>query len=192
MATQARSAFVYGDSGPAKAGEELVMPDLVGCWEGTLERFDTIEPLTFAAKVALSLPLSTTYQFCYRPVGNRRYRLDLTKLQIGDSETRVVEFENRVTAVDLARATAQLRNHIALEQTIYVFFIFPVIVRQDIYAQQDVRLKGRDVLEVHGRQLVQANGTDLARMTFHSDFKRVPTDSNLQPPSTARLRNSTR
>jgi hypothetical protein len=144
---------------------------LFGCWEGTIERFDSVTPLSFAGHF-IGEGIRTTYQMCYRPIEGGG-RLDLTKVEIEGKKATITRFDNHVTAVDYERQSAHLRNHAVMESVVYVMWLFPVRAQQDIFADEDVQLKSHDVLAVSGKQLVRVNGVDVAEMTFHADFHRV-------------------
>lgn len=151
---------------------ERPLPDLFfGCWEGTLQGFDSVTPLSFAGKF-VSGSLRTTYQFCYRRVEGGG-RLDLVKVEIQGKQGTVTRFDNHVTALDTERLTAHLKNHAVIESVTYVMWVFPLSTQQDIFAEQDIELKNNDVIAMRGKQLVRLNGSDIAEMTFHADFNRV-------------------
>jgi hypothetical protein len=156
------------------AADHLAMPaDFLGCWEGTIDGFDSIQPLSFSGHF-VSKALRVVYKFCYRPESNGAYRLDLTKAEIDGKEATITYFENQVTSADVEHRTGHLRNHAIVVQKAYVFLIFPVRVQQDVFAEEDIVLKSHDVIGMTGEQLVQVNGSDIAKITFHADFNRVP------------------
>ncbi len=152
---------------------ETTLPGVFfGCWEGTLEGFDSVTPLSFAGHF-VGKSLRTTYQFCYRPIEGGG-RLDLTKVEIEGKQATVTRFDNHVTAVDTERLTGHLKNHTVAESVVYVMWLFPVSAQQEIFAEEDIELKNPNVVAMRGKQLVRLNGNDLAEMTFHADFQRVP------------------
>jgi hypothetical protein len=142
-----------------------------GCWEGTIERFDSVTPLSFAGHF-LGESIRTTYQLCYRRIEGGG-RLDLTKVEIEGKKATITHFDNHVTAVDGERLTGHLRNHAVLESVVYFMWLFPISAQQDIFADEDIEVKSKDVVAMRGKQLVRVNGTDVAEMTFHTDFHRV-------------------
>lgn len=151
---------------------EKPLPDVFfGCWEGTIERFDSVTPLSFAGRF-IGESLRTTYQFCYRPIEGGG-RLDLTKLEVQGKKATITRFDNHFTAVDTERLKAHLKNHVVAESVVYVMWLFPLSAQQDIFAEQDIELKSHDVVAMRGKQLLRVNGADVAEMSFHGDFNRV-------------------
>lgn len=155
------------------SGEYDLPAAAYGCWEGTIEGFDSITPLNWVGHL-ISRGMKTTYQMCYRHVQTGGGALTLNKVEIAGKEGTIVSFENHVTAVDAKRGTFHLRNHGVLEQVGYILWLFPVRAQQDIYAEQDIGMKNKDLVAMTGEQLVRLNGRDIARMTYHADFHRVP------------------
>ncbi len=143
-----------------------------GCWEGTIEGFDSVTPLSFSGHF-VSKGMKVTYQLCYRRTPNGGH-LDLTKIEIEGKPATVTRFDNYVTAVNEKQLTGHLKNHVVLEQKAYVFWIIPVSVQQEIFADEDLTLTREDLIAMRGDQLVKLNGSDIARMTFHADFHKVP------------------
>lgn len=165
-----------GDQGLPTSSAVVVpdrpLPDVFfGCWEGTLERFDSVTPLSFAGRF-VGESIRTTYQFCYRPIEGGG-RLDLTKVEIEGKQATITRFDNHVTAVDSERLSGHLKNHAVMESVVYVMWLFPVSAQQDIFAEQDIELKNPNVVAMRGKQLVRVNGQDIAEMTFHADFHKV-------------------
>jgi hypothetical protein len=144
-----------------------------GCWEGTIEGFDSVTPLSFAGRF-VSEGLRTTYQLCYRPHEGGGGELTLTKLEIEGHKATVTRFDNRVTKVDLENQTGHLRNHVVLESVAYVFWLFPVTAHQEIFADEDIKVISPDALSMRGSERIRVGDQDIAEVTFHGDFHRVP------------------
>jgi hypothetical protein len=154
-------------------GPEVTVPaEFYGCWEGNFEGFDSVTPLSFAGHF-VSRAMRITYQMCYQPKPGGA-QLDLTKVEIDGKEGTVTHFDNRATAVDYKRQTASLENHATVVSVGYLFWVFPVSEQQEIFAHEDLALKTNDIVFVQGKQRVQLNGENIAEMTFHADFHRVP------------------
>lgn len=161
-------------SSSTRVSEEYDLPAVVyGCWEGTIEGFDTITPLNWMGHL-ISRGGKITWQMCYRHVQTGGGALTLNKVEIAGKEGTIVSFENHVTAVDAKRLTFHLRNHGVVEQVGYILWLFPVRGQQDIYAEEDIAMKNKDLFAMTGEQLLRLNGQDIARMTYHADFHRVP------------------
>ena len=155
-------------------GPEVTVPaEFYGCWEGNFEGFDSVTPLSFAGHF-VSRAMRITYQMCYQPKPGGGAQLDLTKVEIDGKEGTVTHFDNRATAVDYKRHTASLENHATVVSVGYLFWVFPVSEQQEIFAHEDLALKTNDIVFVQGKQRVQLNGENIAEMTFHADFHRVP------------------
>src|SRR5260370_1566599 len=99
---------------------------------------------------------------------------DRTKFESNGKEGTVTHLDNRATAVDYKRHTASLENHATVVSVGYLFWVIPVPEQQEIFAHEDLALKTNDIVFVQGKQRVQLNGEDIAEMTFHADFHRVP------------------
>ncbi len=126
---------------------EIALPSgFVGCWEGTINGFDSLEPIAFLS--SLSQGTTTTYQFCYRPIGSGGYRMDLTKLKVKEEELKVVSFENRVIAVDHDHGMGKLRNRVVTEQTSYLLWLIPITIAMEIEADEEVTLVNRDLVRM--------------------------------------------
>ena len=157
----------------ALATGDYVIPEaFFGCWEGTLERFDSVAPLSFAGHF-ISGAMHTTYQFCFRRRPDGSGQLDLTKVEIEGKQGTITRFDNHITAVDTKRLMAGLRNHTVMESVAYLFWIYRLHMQQEIVADEVLTMKNRDVIFVEGKQLVRVNGADVAIITFHTDFHRV-------------------
>jgi hypothetical protein len=145
---------------------------LYGCWEGSVDQFDSVTPLNWMGNYIKSV--RTTYQMCYRrrPAGGGD--LVLNKVELSGQEVKIVSFDNRVTAVDSGRRAGHLRNHAVFDQLGYLLWVFPVHAQHDIYAEEDIAMKNDNLIAMSGKQLIRVNGTDIAIVTFHSDFHRVP------------------
>ena len=143
-----------------------------GCWEGTIDRPDSITPLDSSGNHLRAE--STSYQLCYRRRPEGGGDLVLTRFEAGGHSLSFVGFDNHVIAVDPGRHTARLRNHVLLEQGINLLWLFPFYGHEDIYADEDITMKNDNLIAMSGKELVQVNGTDTALGTFHADFHRVP------------------
>jgi hypothetical protein len=143
-----------------------------GCWEGTIDRPDSVTPLDSKGNHVRGE--STTYQLCYRRRPEGGGDLVLTRFESGGNNLTVVAFDNHVIAVDQGRHTARLRNHVLIEHGINLLWVFPMYGREDIYADEDIAMKGDNLIAMSGKELIQVNGTDTAIVTFHADFHRVP------------------
>jgi hypothetical protein len=153
---------------------DMTLPSpLYGCWEGTFDHLDSVTPLSFSGYF-VSRGMTVTYQMCAQPKPGGGAQVDLTKVVIQGKEATVTHFYNRVTAHDEKRRTASLENHVTAVSVVRLLWIFPVSVPQDIFAQEDLVMKTDDVVFVQGKQRAQVNGQDIAEMTFHADFHRVP------------------
>jgi hypothetical protein len=143
-----------------------------GCWEGTIDSFDSITPLNWTGNHLYSE--RATYELCYRhrPAGGGE--LVLTRFEYGGNNLNVLTFDNHVTAVDQKHDTGRLRNHALVEQVNYLLWVLPTYTREDIYADENIALKSDNLIVMSGKELVQLNGTDAAIVTFHADFHRVP------------------
>ncbi len=153
-------------------GDYVIPEAFFGCWEGTLERFDSVTPLSFAGHF-VSEAMHTTYQFCFRRRPDGTGRLDLTKVEIEGKQATITTFVNHVTGVDTGRLRARLRNHTVAESVGYLFWIFPMHAQQEIEADEVLTMKNRDLIFVEGQELIRVNGGDIAIVTFHTDFHRV-------------------
>jgi hypothetical protein len=143
-----------------------------GCWEGTIDRPDSITPLDSTGNHVRGE--STTYQLCYRRRPEGGGGLVLARFDFGRHNMNVVTFDNHVIEVDQGRHTARLRNHVLIEQGINLLWAFPFYGREDIYADEDIAMKSDNLIAMSGKELIQVNGTDTAVVTFHADFHRVP------------------
>ncbi|HYL57534.1 MAG TPA: hypothetical protein VEU51_01585 [Candidatus Acidoferrales bacterium] len=148
---------------------------MYGCWQGSIDGFDSITPISWVGNL-VSKAMKTTYTMCYRRRPQGGGVLSLANVEVGGKQATVVSFENHVTAVNVERRTGHLRNHVVFEQVGHLFFVIPISAQQDIYAEEDVVMQSEDLLAMTGQQLVRLNGKDIATMTFHGDFHRVPDD----------------
>lgn len=151
-------------------GDYVIPEAFFGCWEGTLERFDSVTPslagyFTYAAH--------TTYRFCFRRRPDGTGRLDLTKVEIEGKPVTVTRFDNHITGADPKRLMARLRNHTVAESVAHLFWIYPIHIQQDIVADELLTMKNRDLIFVEGQQVLRVNGGEAMTMTFHADFHRV-------------------
>jgi hypothetical protein len=164
-------AVALTSSTPVSAEYDLPA-SLYGCWEGSIEGFDSVTPLNWMGNYISGV--RTTYTMCYRrhPAGGGD--LVLAKVELGGKELKILSFDNRVTGVDAGRHTGRLRNHAVLEQVGYLLWVFPVHAQHDIYAEEDIVMKNDNLITMSGKELVRVNGTDVAIVTFHGDFHRVP------------------
>jgi hypothetical protein len=160
---------------PGKQPDEalsVVLPSrFVGCWEGTIENFDSLEPIGFLS--SLIRGTHVTYRFCYVPnPDGASYRLELRKLVIGEKELTPTSFENQVVWKDDRDGTGYLRNHLVVSQRSWFLFI-PIEVQTEYYAEEIVALDNSNAINMRGAELVKVNGGDYARIGFHADFRRV-------------------
>ena len=144
----------------------------VGCWEGTINGFDSLEPIGFLSSYLKGTHV--TYQFCYLPNSDgTTYRMELRKLVIDNKDLTATAFENQVVWVDQLHGQGYLRNHISILQTVRMLFI-PFQARQDYYAEEIVNLRSPNLVRMQGNELMKLEGKDYARLGFHADFNRVP------------------
>jgi hypothetical protein len=171
--------------------EARVPKEFVGCWEGTVDAFDTAKSYTLLSDDYIRTSAAhTTYEFCFssRPSGTGQ--LELKKVQVRGNELRISHFDNRVTAFDPERYRGKMRNHGIVEATVWLLWIIPMHVQQEVYAEEEFQMKSRDVVFVQGKQLLVIHGAVSAEMTFHTDFHRVSemgTNSGVQPPIPAAI-----
>jgi hypothetical protein len=155
----------------------------VGCWEGTIDGWDSLTPIGFLS--SLFQPTQITYRFCYLPnADGRSYRFELGKVAIAAKELKQTAFENQVVWIDDRHGTGYLRNHLTVIQTSWLLFI-PIRVRQDAYTEEIVVLADQNLVRMRGADLVQLNGADYLRQTFHADFQRVPDALGVKPSSSS-------
>jgi hypothetical protein len=152
--------------------QSVVLPSqFVGCWEGTIENFDSLEPIGFLSSMVRGTHV--TYRFCYLPnPDGATYRLELRKLVIAEKELTPTSFENQVVWKDDRNGTGYLRNHVVVTQHSWFLFI-PINVQTEYYAEEIVALNNSNGLNMHGAQLMKLSGKDYARIGFHADFQRV-------------------
>jgi hypothetical protein len=157
------------------AAQSVVLPSLfVGCWEGTIENFDSLEPIGFLSSMVRGTHV--TYRFCYLPnPDGTTYRLELRKLVIAEKELTPTSFENQVVWKDDGKGTGYLRNHVVVTQHSWFLFI-PISVQTEYYAEEIVALNNSNGLNMRGAQLMKLSGKDYARIGFHADFHRVTED----------------
>ena len=100
----------------------------------------------------------------------------LTKFEIvgNNLNLKVLSFNNHVVAVDNGRHTDRLRNHAVVEQVGNLMWLQLYAIREDIYADENIAMKGDNLISMSGKELIQVNGADAAIVTFHADFHRVP------------------
>jgi len=153
--------------------KSLVLPSpFVGCWEGTIEGFDTVTPIGFMSSSLRGA--RATYTFCYLPnPDGKTYRLEFRKLVIDDSELTPTAFENQILWVDDASHRGYLRNHLSVVQTSWLL-IFPIHIHEEIYAEQIATLRDQNSIGIRGAELIRMEGKDYARTEFHADFHRIP------------------
>ncbi len=157
----------------AYVSPDVAIPEVFfGCWEGTINGFDSVTPLSFAGHF-ITGSMKTVYQFCLRPVEGGGAVMQLTKLEIEGHQATVKRFDNHITATYPERPGAHLRNHLLIESTAYLFYILPVKSEQDIFAEEDIVMTPQGVIAMQGKQLARMNGQDIAEITFHGDFYRV-------------------
>lgn len=153
----------------------------VGCWEGTINGFDSLTPIGFLSSFIGGARI--TYRFCYLPnPDGKTYRMELRKLVIDNKELTATGFDNQVVWVDDHHGAGYLRNHLTVDQTSWLLFI-PIRVREDIYAEEIVALDNPNLANMHGAELMKLNGSDYARISFHADFNRIPDALGAEPPS---------
>ena len=159
----------------AVADGDYVIPEaFFGCWEGSLERFDSVTPLSLVGHlISESDAAHTTYQFCFRRLPGGTGRLDLTKVELAGNPATITAFHNQITALDSKRLMIRLHNHTVSESVGYLFWIIPIHAQQELDADEAVTMKSRDLLFVEGQQLLQIDGNDVAIINFHTDFHRV-------------------
>ncbi len=157
------------------AAQSVMLPSqFVGCWEGTIENFDTLEPIGFLSSLVRGTHV--TYRFCYLPnPDGATYRLELRKLVIAEKELTPTSFENQVVWKDDRNGTGYLRNHLVVTQHSWFLFI-PISVQTEYYAEEIVGLNNSNGLNMRGAQLMKLSGADYARIGFHADFQRVADD----------------
>ncbi|HXR26073.1 MAG TPA: hypothetical protein VN742_11970 [Candidatus Binataceae bacterium] len=158
----------------------VILPSrFVGCWEGTINGFDSLTSIGFLSSFARGTHV--TYRFCYIPnQDGKTYRLELRKLVIDEKEMAATSFENQVIWVDDPHGSGYLRNHVTVIQTSWLLFI-PLRVREDYFAEEIVVLDNQDLLTMHGAELVKLEDKDYLRATFHADFNRVPDELGVTP-----------
>lgn len=157
----------------AAAASMRLPPGFIGCWRGTIEG-DDFKPATPGNTISKD---PATYELCYREEAEGIYRLDLLKLVIGANAIRPESFESQVLSADGQTGAAELRSHLVLNQTRYVLWTVPIRVRVDVAAVEDCSLRNRDVISMHGTQLISVNGQKYGEQTFHADFTRVDAPS---------------
>jgi hypothetical protein len=158
---------------PPDPALSVVLPSqFVGCWEGTIEGFDSLTPIAFLSSTIRGTHV--TYRFCYLPNSNgATYRLELRKLVIAEKELTPTSFENQVVWRDEHRGTGYLRNHLFVTQRSWFLFI-PISVDTEYYAEEIVTLDNDpNLLKMRGAELMKLSGSDYARIGFHADFHRV-------------------
>ena len=158
------------------ASQSVVLPSqFVGCWEGTIEEFDSLTPIGFLSSMIRGTHV--TYRFCYLPnADGANYRLELRKLVIAEKELTPTSFENQVVWTDNRRGTGYLRNHLVVSQRSWFLFI-PINVECEYYAEEIVALDNDpNLAKMRGSELMKLSGRDYARIDFHADFHRVSDD----------------
>jgi hypothetical protein len=163
----------YVPESTAVAGPEPRIPnEWFGCWKGTVDSFDTVTPLSPSVSANSIKTLSTTYTLCFtkRPDGSGQ--LELADVEIGGHKGTVTHFDNRFTSLGPTPDRASMRNHAIVESVLYVLWIFPIHVTQEIYADEDLQFVPPNVVSVRGKQLVVMGGNMIASMTFHANFNR--------------------
>jgi hypothetical protein len=156
------------------AAQSVVLPSrFSGCWEGTIDGFDSLTPIGFLSSLARGTHV--TYRFCYLPIPDgSSYRLELRKLVIAEKELTPTSFENQVVWKDDQHGTGYLRNHLVAVQHSWFLFI-PISVQSEYYAEEIVTLDDNpNLLKMRGAELMKLSGRDYARIGFHADFERVP------------------
>ncbi len=158
----------------------VVLPSrFVGCWEGTINGFDSITPIGFLSSFARGTHV--TYRFCYLPnPDGKTYRLELRKLIIEEKEMKATSFENQVIWVDEPHGSGYLRNHVTAIQTSWLLFI-PVRVHEENFAEEIVALENQNLVSMRGAELIKLQDKDYLRATFHADFNRVPDELGVTP-----------
>jgi len=158
---------------PPDTAQSVVLPSpFVGCWEGTIEEFDSLTPIGFLSSLVKGT--HATYRFCYLPnPDGASYRLELRKLVIAEKELTPTSFENQVVWKDDRKGMGYLRNHLVVIQHSWFLFI-PMSVQTEYYAEEIVTLDDDpNVLKMRGAELMKLSGSDYARIGFHADFHRV-------------------
>jgi hypothetical protein len=163
---------VLPESTAAVSPDVYIPKAFFGCWEGGINGFDTVTPLSFSGHF-VSGAMQTTYQFCLRRTSEGGAVMQLTRLEIAGQQATVKRFDSHITSTNPQGPGAHLRNHVVVESTANLFWLFPVSAQQDIFADEDIVLTPQDVIAMQGKQLVRMNGADIAEMTFHGDFHRV-------------------
>jgi len=149
----------------------VLSSQFVGCWEGTIENFDSLEPIGFLSSLVRGTHV--TYRFCYLPnPDGTTYRLELRKLVIAEKELTPTSFENQVVWKDDRNGTGYLRNHLVVTQHSWFLFI-PISVETEYYAEEIVGLNNSNGLNMRGAELMKLSGKDYTRIGFHADFQRV-------------------
>jgi hypothetical protein len=178
---------------PDAALSVLLPSSFVGCWQGTIEGFDSLTPIGLLSSHIQGAHV--TYRFCYVPNPNSSsYRLELRKLVIAEKEFTPTSFENQVVWTDDHQGTAYLRNHLVVIQHSWLLtahpslpgespplapdgdrpVFIPISVQTDYYAEEIVTLDNSNLIKMRGAELMKLSGTDYARIGFHADFRRVP------------------
>ena len=158
---------------PPDTAQSVVLPSpFVGCWEGTIEEFDSLIPIGFLSSLVKGTHV--TYRFCYLPnPDGASYRLELRKLVIAEKELTPTSFENQVVWKDDRKGMGYLRNHLVVIQHSWFLFI-PMSVQTEYYAEEIVTLDNDpNLLKMRGAELMKLSGADYARIGFHADFRRV-------------------
>ena len=163
---------------PEPSQSKLLPTGFAGCWEGTIEQFDSLVPIGFLSSLASGT--HTTYRFCYLPNGDNTYRMELHKMVIAEKELTPTSFANQVVWVDLEHGQGYLRNHLTASQRSWLLFI-PINVQSEYFAEEVVTLVDPNTVRMRGAQLMKLEGKDYLRCTFHSDFHRV-TESDAETP----------
>ena len=157
---------------PNPAQSSVLPSPFVGCWEGTIEDFDSLTPIGFLSSMMRAS--HSTYTYCYLPnPDGETYRLEFRKLSIAERELTPTAFTNQVVWVDDPARRGYLRNHLTVIQTSWLL-IFPFHVQEDAYAEEIVTVKDENTISMRGAELIKLEGQDYARTEFHADLHRIP------------------
>jgi hypothetical protein len=153
--------------------EPRIPSEWFGCWRGTVEEFDSVTPISPSVNASDIKALSTTYDFCFSKRSDGTGKLDLTDVEIGRHKATVTHFDNHIASTGPDLHHASLHNHTTVESVVYVLWIFPIHMTDDIYAEEDLQMLSPDVIYVKGKELLVMGGNMVASTTFHTNFYRV-------------------
>jgi hypothetical protein len=164
----------YVPESTAVLGPEPTIPsEWFGCWRGTVDHFDTATSFSPSISSDDLKALNTTYELCFTKNPDGSGRLDLKDLEIGGHKATVTHFDNRFASVGPGYYRASMRTHTTAVSAVYVLWIFPIHITQDVYSSEDLQMLSPDVVAVKGKQVIVVGGNMIASMTWHTDFHRT-------------------